>query len=391
MNTPALPSETLGAGVVKRPTLLADGRELIYYDDPDTRLGAERAIDARDLDPRPATATMRRDVLTGDWISVAASRQNRAFMPPAEFDPLAPQTAANPSEIPSTYDVAVFENKSPSFGPALATAHGDAPAGDDAPRGLDDVDAPGLGRTRTAVGRCEVVCFSPEHEGSFGTLSVTRARTVIEAWADRTAALSALPGVQQVFPFENRGEAIGVTLPHPHGQIYSYPYITPRTANLLRQLETEGDDLFSRILEFEQNSERVIVAGEHWTAFVPFAARWPLEVHLLPNRHVADLAETNDAERTELAPLYLRLLRGIDALYDTPTPYIAAWHQAPVNRGRDSVRMHLQLTSPRRAADKLKFLAGSEAAMGAWIGDIAPETAAAKLRDAVESIPEVHA
>ena len=96
---------------------------------------------------------------------------------------------------------------------------------------------------------------------------------------------------------------------------------------------------------------------------------------------------TTDAERDELAPLYLRLLRGIDALYDTPTPYIAAWHQAPVHVGRDSVRLHLELTSPRRAADKLKFLAGSEAAMGAWIGDVAPETAAARLREAVEGIP----
>ncbi len=132
----------------------------------------------------------------------------------------------------------------------------------------------------------------------------------------------------------------------------------------------------------------MILQGEHWTAFVPFAARWPLEVHLLPHRHVADLAETTAAERDELAPLYLRLLRGVDAVYDSPTPYIAAWHQAPVNRGRDTVRLHLQLTSPRRAADKLKFLAGSEAAMGAWIGDVPPEAAAARLREAVDSIPE---
>ena len=237
---------------------------------------------------------MRRDVLTGDWVSVAAARQNRAFLPPAELDPLAPQTPTNPSEIPSRYDVAVFENKSPSFGPALTEAHGDAPAGIDAPRGIDDLDAPGLGRTRTSVGRCEVVCFSPEHSGSFGTLSPTRARTVIEAWADRTAALSALPGVEQVFPFENRGEAIGVTLPHPHGQIYAYPYITPRTTSLLASIDREGPDLFARILEFERGSERVILEGEHWTAFVPFAARWPLEVHLLPHRHVADFAETSD-------------------------------------------------------------------------------------------------
>ena len=130
----------------------------------------------------------------------------------------------------------------------------------------------------------------------------------------------------------------------------------------------------------------MILRGEHWSAFVPFAARWPLEVHLVPHRHVADFAETSPTERDELAPLYLRLLRGVDALYETPTPYIAAWHQAPVHVGRDGARLHLELTSPRRAADKLKFLAGSEAAMGAWIGDVPPEYAAARLRDAVEGV-----
>ncbi|MBZ4488212.1 galactose-1-phosphate uridylyltransferase [Microbacterium sp. cx-55] len=386
MNTPQQPAVTLGAGVVKRSTRLADGRELVYFDDPDTTLGAERSVDTRDLAPRPETATMRLDVLTGDWISIAANRQNRAFLPPAELDPLAPQSPTNPSEIPSLYDVAVFENKSPSFGPALATETDDVPAGIDPPRGLADLAEYGLGRTRTSVGRTEVVCFSPAHSGSFGTQTVTRARTVIEAWADRTAALSALPGIEQVFPFENRGQEIGVTLQHPHGQIYAYPYVTPRTQRLLTALESTGPDLFDRILEFESASDRVVLSGEHWTAFVPFAARWPIEIHLVPHRHVADFAETSDAERDELAPLYLRILRGVDALYDTPTPYIAAWHQAPVRVGRDGARLHLELTSPRRAADKLKYLAGSEAAMGAWIGDVPPETAAARLREAIEGV-----
>ncbi|GEP47253.1 galactose-1-phosphate uridylyltransferase [Microbacterium saccharophilum] len=383
-DTPA--ATELGAGVLKRPTRLADGRELIYYDDPATTLGPDRAVDARDLDPRPATATMRQDILTGDWVSVAAARQNRAFLPPAELDPLAPQSATNPSEIPSLYDVAVFENKSPSFGPALAAAVGDAPEAADPPRGIADLEHLGLGRTRTSVGRCEVVCFSPERTGSFGTQTVTRARTVIEAWADRTAALSALPGIEQVFPFENRGEAIGVTLHHPHGQIYAYPYVTPRTTRLLDSIDRTAPDLFQRILEFEQAGPRVLLRGEHWTAFVPFAARWPLEIHLLPHRHVPDFAALSAEERDELAPLYLRLLRGVDALYDSPTPYIAAWHQAPVNVGRNTVRLNLQLTSPRRAADKLKFLAGSEAAMGAWIGDVPPEAAADRLRAAIEGV-----
>jgi len=378
----------LGTGVVKRPTRLADGRELIYYDDPDTTLGPDRAVDARTLDPRPDTASMRLDVLTGDWITVASNRQNRVMMPGVDADPLAPQTPENPSEVPARYDVAVFENRSPAFGPALAQATGDAPAAANAPRGLDDLDALGLGRTRAATGRCEVVCFSPDHSGSFGTQTVTRARTVIEAWADRTAALSQLPGIEQVFPFENRGEAIGVTLPHPHGQIYAYPYVTPRTRRVLESIDRTAPELFQHILDEEQRSERVVLRGEHWTAFVPFAARWPLEVHLMPHRHVPDLAETTDAERDELAPLYLQLLRGVDALYDTPTPYIAAWHQAPVNVGRDAVRLHLQLTSPRRAADKLKFLAGSEAAMGAWATEVTPELGAQRLRDAIARAEE---
>ncbi|MCA0378587.1 MAG: galactose-1-phosphate uridylyltransferase [Actinobacteria bacterium] len=365
-----MPATTLAAGVVRRDASLADGRELFYYDDPGTLLPPQRAVDTRVLDPRPETAELRYDALTGDWISVATARQHRAFLPPANLDPLAPQRPGNPSEVPSNYDVAVFENKSPSFGPALASAPIAA-----APDELDE--------QRASEGRCEVVCFSPEHEGSFGTLSTVRARTVIEAWADRVSALQSLSGVAQVFPFENRGTEIGVTLPHPHGQIYAYPYITPRTRRLLERLEEHGAGLFARILEREQSSGRVVLAGRHWCAYVPFAARWPIEVQLLPYRQIPDLAETTAAERDELAVLYPRLLRGLDALYDTPTPYIAAWHQAPKHALRAEVRLRLEVTSPRRAADRLKYLAGSEAAMGAWVADVAPESQAERLREAV--------
>ncbi|ROR37040.1 UDPglucose--hexose-1-phosphate uridylyltransferase [Curtobacterium sp. JUb34] len=362
--------------ITKRATKLADGRDLFYFDDADSTLPAERAIDERALDPRPETARMRQDVLTGEWVSIAASRQNRAFLPPADQDPLAPQTPQNPSEIPSTYDVAVFENRSPSFGPLLEA--------DDAPSSLQSLSDVGLNRQLRSVGRCEVVCFSPATEGSFASISESRARTVVEAWADRTAALSAMPGIQQVFPFENRGEAIGVTLHHPHGQIYSYPYITPRTQRLLDSIERFGPDLFEQHLANERASDRVVLQGEHFTAFVPFAARWPIEIHMLPHRHVPDFAGLTEAEKDELAHMHLRLTRGIDKLYDDPTPYIAAWHQAPVHVGRDTVRLMLQITSPRRAADKLKFLAGSEAAMGAWIGDLVPEKAAEFIRQGVE-------
>jgi UDPglucose--hexose-1-phosphate uridylyltransferase len=368
-------------GIAKRVSALADGRELIYFDDADTKLPPDRAADPRRLELRPPTPQMRLDPLTGEWIAVAAARQNRVVMPPAGLDPLAPQGPGNPSEIPSDYDVAVFENRSPAFGPGL-------PHADSAETGRSYLDGPGivgagLGRVVPAYGRCEVICFSSAREGAFGSISRSRARTVIEAWADRTAALSSLPGVRQVYIFENRGAEIGVTLQHPHGQIYGYPYITPRTRQLLAQLDGYGPALFPDLLKFEQEGPRVLLAGDHWTAFVPFAARWPVEAHMVPHEHVADFAATSEAQRDELARLYLRLLRGVDALYDDPTPYIAAWHQAPVGSHRDTARLHLRLMSPRRGAGKLKYQAGSESGMGAWIGDIPAEVQAEELRAAI--------
>jgi len=365
------------AGITKRVTRLSDGRELIYFDDADTSLPPERAPDTRPPVPRPALPALRQDPLTGEWISIAAARQNRAFLPPAELDPLAPSTPGNPTEIPDNYDVAVFENKSPSFGPGRP---GPGELAD------TDLDAIGLGRSLPGYGRCEVVCFGPRHTGSWADFSESRARTVVEAWADRTAELSRTPGVRQVYVFENRGPEIGVTLHHPHGQIYAYPYVTPRTKNLLASIAAYGPSLMGDILEFEAKSERVLIAGEHFTVFVPFAARWPIEVHMLPHRPVPDLAATSHGERAEIAVLYRRVLRALDRLYDTPTPYIAAWHQAPVRAGRDKIRLMLQVTSPRRAAGKLKFTAGSETGMGAFIGDIEPEAGAARLREALDGL-----
>ncbi|MGH3277874.1 MAG: galactose-1-phosphate uridylyltransferase [Trebonia sp.] len=363
------------AGITKRVTRLSDGRELIYFDDADTALPAGRAGDTRPPAPRPGRPTLRQDPLTGEWISIAAARQNRAFLPPAELDPLAPSTPGNPTEIPDNYDVAVFENKSPSFGP-----------GQPEPGEVADLDTIGLGRSLPGYGRCEVVCFGPPHTGSWADFGVSRARTVVEAWADRTAALARTPGVRQVFVFENRGAEIGVTLHHPHGQIYGYPYVTPRTKNLQASIASYGPALMGDVLAFEAKSERVLIAGEHFTVFVPFAARWPVEVHMLPHRHVPDLAATTPGERDEIAVLYRRILRALDRLYDTPTPYIAAWHQAPVRASRDEIRLMLQVTSPRRAADKLKFRAGSETGMGAFIGDIEPEAAAGRLREALHGL-----
>jgi UDPglucose--hexose-1-phosphate uridylyltransferase len=152
-----------------------------------------------------------------------------------------------------------------------------------------------------------------------------------------------------------------------------------------RKFYDDGDGrqtLTGSLLRSErEDGSRMVLEGENFSAYVPFAARWPLEVHLVPHRQVPDLAALSGEEKDELANVYLDLLKRLDALYPTPTPYISAWHQAPLDELlRPAGYLHLQLTSPRRAEDKLKYLAGSEAAMGAFINDTTPELVAERLR-----------
>jgi UDPglucose--hexose-1-phosphate uridylyltransferase len=174
-----------------------------------------------------------------------------------------------------------------------------------------------------------------------------------------------------------------VTLHHPHGQIYAYPVVPPRTQAMLAAAKKYGGDLYGDVLAAERKAGvRVVAANEHWTAYVPAAARWPFEVQLAPHRKLPDIPALSDAERDAFGPLYLDVLRRFDALFGKPMPYISAWHQAVVGEGRNLGYLHLQLFSIRRAADKLKYLAGSESAMGTFINDIVPEEAAQTLRNA---------
>ena len=351
---------------------LADGREIIYFDErPGTP--PRTAVDERDLPATRPHAEIRRDPLTAEWVAVAAHRQTRTYKPPADLCPLCPSQPGRPTEIPERdYDVVVFENRFPSFAQSVPDTPPTVPGMPMVPM------APGLGR-------CEAVCFTSDHNGSFGRLSPQRVRTVVDVWADRTAELSRLPGVEQVFPFENRGEEIGVTLHHPHGQIYGYPFVTPKTERMLQvardYLAEHGRPLLGDVLAAERAAgTRVLVTGEHWTAYVPAAARWPVEAHVVPHRQVPDLPALSDAERDDFADVYLRLLRQLDGLYGRPLPYVAGWHQAPVRSGRDLAWLHLEVLSVLRTADKLKYLAGSESGMAVWINDVTPEQIAERLR-----------
>ncbi|AJZ82463.1 MULTISPECIES: galactose-1-phosphate uridylyltransferase [Streptomyces] len=341
----------------KTATRLADGRELIYYDARDDAV--RDAVDQRPLDPIATRSEIRHDRLLGDRVAIASHRQARTYHPPADECPLCPSREGRHSEIPASgYDVAVFENRFPSL------------AGDS--------------------GRCEVVCFTSDHDASFADLDAAQAALVLDAWTDRTAELAQHPAVEQVFCFENRGKEIGVTLGHPHGQIYGYPFVTPRTQLMLRSLAEHrvatGRNLFDDVVADElADGRRVVLEGEHWVAFVPYAAHWPYEVHLYPKRRVADLPALDEAARTEFPQMYLELLKRFDRIFgegEPPTPYISAWHQAPYRMtDRGEFALHLELFTIRRTSGKLKFLAGSESGMNVFINDVPPEAAAERLRE----------
>jgi UDPglucose--hexose-1-phosphate uridylyltransferase len=352
----------------KTAITLADGRALMYFGAIPTQPG--EYPDRRQISPVQVHSQSRWDPLLSEWVTIAGHRQDRTFQPAADQCPLCPSSARSLTEIPAPdYEVVVFENRFPTYSARAEAASSD-----------------GLLAARPAVGRCEVVCFSPRHDASFADLNPRQAAIVMAAWVDRSLELAAEPGVEQVYCFENRGTEIGVTLSHPHGQIYAYPYVTPRTDRMLwsaaaYRSET-GRVLFDDVLAAElADRARVVLAGDHWVGFVPHAARWPYEVHLYPRQRVRDLPALSDQARTEFCELYLDLLRRFDRLFDTPAPYIAAWHQAPVRYAGDDFALHLELFTIRRAAGKLKYMAGSESGMGAFASDVPPETAAVRLRD----------
>ncbi|BBY51097.1 galactose-1-phosphate uridylyltransferase [Mycolicibacterium arabiense] len=354
---------------------LADGRDEYFFALPGHP--PRPVADRRPLPARTAgSSEVRFDRQTGEWVIIAALRQDRTYKPPADQCPLCPGPCGDRSEIPAPdYDVVVFENRFPSLSGASADVPFALPDG-----GVDEfVTAPGHGR-------CEVICFSSDHTGSFAGLSQPHARLVVDAWRHRTADMFGRNGIEQVFCFENRGEEIGVTLTHPHGQIYGYPSLTPRTAHMLDQADAHhsrtGTNLFADLLAAEvADGSRVIARTELFTAFVPFAARWPVEVHVYPNRLVPNLIELTDAESDDLAAIYLDVLGRFDRLYPTPLPYISALHQYTGVGAQRNGYFHVEFMSIRRSATKLKFLAGSESAMDAFISDVTPESVAQRLRE----------
>jgi UDPglucose--hexose-1-phosphate uridylyltransferase len=264
-----------------------------------------------------------------------------------------------PTEIPfADFEIAVFENRFP----ALV----DRPP---APPELPVITAP-------AGGACEVVVYTAAHHGNLGTLSPDRRELLLRVWAERYRELYARDGVRFVMPFENRGEVVGVTLHHPHGQIYAYPFVPP----LLQAEAAAFHD--GRILQglLEKCAATCIVEQDHATAVIaPLWARFPYEVWVVPRRVHPGPWTFDDDEVGSFARALGRVTQRYDALFNMPLPYVMALHAAPKG-AEDRFHFHAEFYPLHRTADRLKYLAGTELGAGAFTVDVLPEDAARVLR-----------
>jgi len=309
---------------------------------------------------------LRFSALRREWVAYAGERNERTFLP-TTFCPLCPSGPDGPTEVPlSDFEVVVFENRFPAFGPDLG------------PDGRP-LRPPSTG--------CELVVYTSEHEATLAGLPVERVRLLVEVWANRYRDLGARPEVAYVFVFENKGVEMGDTLHHPHGQIYAMPVIPPVAALELRSaaehLQATGRCLHCDQTALEIAGPRSVFVEEGMVAFVPQAARWPYEIHLYPRRHVTSITELDGAERWSLSAALLRVARLYDRHFGFSAPYVMAVHQAPTDGlEHPEAHLHFEFYPPHRRPDRLKYVAGVELGAGTWVNDTYPEATAAELREA---------
>jgi UDPglucose--hexose-1-phosphate uridylyltransferase len=326
-----------------------DGRHVYLYGD------FEPAPDGYRAPAMPNGVYQRRwNPLRREWVLVAAARQARTFLPDRDDCPLCPSRPGRSSEVPAArFHAAVFENRFPAMVPW-------PPAG----------------------GTCEVVVYTDEHDGSFAALPAARLEQLAGVWTDRYRELRQRRGIKYVYIFENRGEQVGVTLHHPHGQIYAYPFVPPVAASELRR--QTGGCLQCRLIRGElHDARRVLINEGGLVAYVPESARWPYEVHVAPRAHRPALPDLTPPARLALLSAMQRITRAYDRLFDVPMPYMMAMHQAGAEAGAGA-HLHVEFYPVLRDQAKPKYLAGSESGAGVFINDTLAEESAERLRAHLE-------
>lgn len=341
-------------------------RLTLYSREAISGVGAAPSPNNQPVDVNPH---LRWHPLRGEWVAYAAHRQDRTFLPPPEYNPLRPGSNPDfPTELPEgRYDVAVFDN----LYPALSDAAHDPPA----------LHVP----TRPGTGHCEVVVYTQDPDTTLGRLPVSHLALLLAVWGDRTRRLASDSAVRYVLPFENRGTEMGVTLLHPHGQIYAYPAVPPVPSRMLEReaahFEATGEGLLTGLIAQESDiGSRVLYEGEHAIAFVPPWARYPYETCVAPKARFGFMHDLEVETRVDLARALKVVLLKYDGLWQRPMPYVMAWYQAPTDgKSHPECHTHAELLPAYRSRDRLKYLAGTELAAGLFANDVLPEDAAAQL------------
>ncbi len=320
-------------------------------------------------------AELRWNPLTKDWIMIASHRQNRPQMP-KDWCPFCPGSG----KVPDHYDVYEYDN--------------DFPALSQTPPQPDDV-ATDFYQTAPSYGKCEVVLYSPEHTVTLPQLPVTHIRKLVDLWAERFTVLSQDEKIKYVFIFENRGAVVGVTMPHPHGQIYGYPFLPKRMelelAACKEYQEEKGSCMLCDMLADERKKgDRVIIENEDFIAFLPFFSEYPYGMYIMSKRHVQNITQFTDSERNHLAKILKETTGTLDSLFDYSFPYMMCMYQNPVNGQdvSDYYHFHIKFYPPMRSADKQKFNASSETGAWAHCNPTAPEEKAQELRAAYKKFME---
>lgn len=313
-------------------------------------------------------AELRYDPLTNDWIMIASHRQNRPQMP-KDWCPFCPGSG----KVPDDFDVLEYDN--------------DFPALSQNPPVPDDVAA-GLYKTAPCHGKCEVILYSKEHTVTLPELPLPHVRKLVDLWCERHNIISADEKIKYVFIFENRGDVVGVTMPHPHGQIYGYPFIPKKLelecASMKKHKKETGKCLICDMMETEiSEKKRIIFENEDFVVFIPFFSAYPYGLYIVSKAHKQYITEFTEREKDNLAAAIKNAAGTLDSLFDYTFPYMMCMHQAPVNSGDVSdFHFHIEFYPPMRSRDKQKFNASSETGAWAHCNPTCPEEKAEELRAA---------
>jgi UDPglucose--hexose-1-phosphate uridylyltransferase len=316
-------------------------------------------------------AELRYNPLLQDWTMVASHRQNRPQMP-KDYCPFCPGSG----KVPDSYVVHKYDNDFPALSPQPP---------------IPDPVGSALYKTKEAYGKCEVILYSPDHHATLPQLSIEHIRQLVDLWTERFRELSKDPRHKYVLIFENRGEEVGVTMPHPHGQIYAYPYIPLKLQVELQSCkqhkEQTGNCLICDINREEVAFQhRIVHESDHFLAYIPFFTDYPYGVFIVSKAHKTALTDFTEEEKTSLAQMLRDVTGAMDTLFDRPFPYMMALHQRPVNSDPvdDHYHFHIEFYPPLRSRDRIKYNASSETAAWAPCNPRSVEETSAELRAALQ-------